>query len=434
MKKSSYIFLTISSLVAFTVKLHAMNDEKSPLLQTTHYNSDNGVTYYGAINGDGATYYDDAPTYARTQDSQSSKTSLDTTSVSIKPNQIEKIIKNSSISPASQEIKNFSAAYANPQQKWPIYAAIKKSLDSRELLIPIKVKTIEDDNMVFSVALSSSGKFVALGFELPKLKIVNLETDECIQLTADSVSSMPIMISALSPNGRSVAFSCALSKKAFIWDCWEKKEIAALSGHKALITSIAIPNAKTVFTLCMDNTIRKWNLQTGACLETCQCSDVVNSSLSITGKYYATINHNDQSVDIFDRNTNTQLNIPIASTGKIRSVALSQRADRIIIGQDAVAKIYDVQTKECLYVINAHKDNIFSVAISSDGRFVATGSLDKTATIWDLAWYQDLSFEQLILAIKIINNKGNKAASKFSEWKNIFQELPIYIQNFLKTI
>lgn len=414
MKNSYYIFLAIGSLVAFTVKLHAMNTEKVPLLQPQHGSQSSSAKPL-------------VPTYVFIKPSQYLEKSD-------YQDQIEKIIKDSSISPASQEIKGFSTAYKNQQQKWPLCAAIKNILDSRGLLIPIKVKTIKNDNMVVSVALSSNGKFVALGLGSPTLKIVNTETDEFFQFTADTHLDLPIITSALSPDGRYMAFSYALSQRSFIWDCLKKKEIAVLIGHEAVITSITIPDTETVYTLSMDNTIRKWNLHTGECLAICHCSKIVNSSLSSTGRYYATINHKDNSINIFDHNADKTSNLPTASTGTLYSVAVSQRADRIIIGEDTVAKIYDVQAGRCLYAINCHNNKVYSVAISADDRFIATGSADTTATIWDLAWYQDLSFEQLISIIKVIDSKHTGQGFNVNEWKNVFKKTPVYIQQFLKTI
>jgi F-box and WD-40 domain protein CDC4 len=41
-----------------------------------------------------------------------------------------------------------------------------------------------------------------------------------------------------------------------------------------------------------------------------------------------------------------------------------------------------LETKECLHVLKGHESQVYSVAF--DGRRIVTGSLDKTARVWDL--------------------------------------------------
>lgn len=51
---------------------------------------------------------------------------------------------------------------------------------------------------------------------------------------------------------------------------------------------------------------------------------------------------------------------------------------------DKTAKIWDLRTGKLAFTLEGHSDTIRSVAFSQDGKWLATGSADKTAKIWDL--------------------------------------------------
>jgi hypothetical protein len=51
-----------------------------------------------------------------------------------------------------------------------------------------------------------------------------------------------------------------------------------------------------------------------------------------------------------------------------------------------------------------------------------------------LAWYQDLSFEQVISIIKVIDSKHTGQGFNLNEWKNVLKKVPVYMQQLLKII
>jgi WD40 repeat protein len=58
---------------------------------------------------------------------------------------------------------------------------------------------------------------------------------------------------------------------------------------------------------------------------------------------------------------------------------------------DHTATVWDVDTGKRLFRLEGHTHRIFSVAVSSDGRWLATGSWDHTIRLWDAASYRHFS-------------------------------------------
>ncbi len=51
---------------------------------------------------------------------------------------------------------------------------------------------------------------------------------------------------------------------------------------------------------------------------------------------------------------------------------------------DKTIKIWEVATGKELRTLTGHSDIVFSVAYSPDGRYLASGSRDKTIKIWQV--------------------------------------------------
>lgn len=53
-------------------------------------------------------------------------------------------------------------------------------------------------------------------------------------------------------------------------------------------------------------------------------------------------------------------------------------------------KIWNAKTMEELVKLEGHKDAVFSCAFSHDGKFIVSGSCDKTAKLWNIETGEEL--------------------------------------------
>ena len=71
-------------------------------------------------------------------------------------------------------------------------------------------------------------------------------------------------------------------------------------------------------------------------------------------------------------------------TNRVGSVAFSPDGQRIVSGSfDQTVKIWDANTDKELQTLKGHTNSVTSVAFSPDGQRIVSGSEDKTVKIWD---------------------------------------------------
>jgi WD40 repeat protein len=71
-------------------------------------------------------------------------------------------------------------------------------------------------------------------------------------------------------------------------------------------------------------------------------------------------------------------------SGWVSSAAISPDGKYIVTGSfDKTAKVWDRQTGQLIHTLTDHSHIVFSVAVSSDGKYIVTGSGDTTAKVWN---------------------------------------------------
>ena len=176
----------------------------------------------------------------------------------------------------------------------------------------------------------------------------NGESDECIKTLqghGDNVYSV-----AFSPDGKILA-SGSLDNTIKLWDVQTGAGIKTLQGHGDRVYSVAFsPDGKILASGSLDNTIKLWDVQTGVCIKTLQ------------GHGYSVY-----SVAFFPDGK-------ILASGSL----------------DNTIKLWDVQTGAGIKTLQGHGDRVYSVAFSPNGKILASGSMNNTIKLWDVSSYVKL--------------------------------------------
>ena len=104
----------------------------------------------------------------------------------------------------------------------------------------------------------------------------------------------------------------------------------------------------------------------------------------------------------------------------IWSVAFSPDSQQIVTGSlDRTAKVWEAGGGKEPLMLKGHSDEIWSVAISADGRRIVTGSEDNTAKVWDAASGRELLTlkghgAQIDTTAATVSNAKGRSARVFS--------------------
>ncbi|HEY9815664.1 MAG TPA: WD40 repeat domain-containing protein [Candidatus Obscuribacterales bacterium] len=139
----------------------------------------------------------------------------------------------------------------------------------------------------------------------------------------------------------------------FLWDpSSAKKPLARLTGHQGLVNVVTFsPNGQLLASASFDKSLRIWN--------------------GTTGKFVATLR---------------------GHVGAVYQVAWSGDSRMIVSGsKDSTLKVWNVNTKKMLFELPGefrsadllgHRDEVYAVDWSPDGKRVASGSKDRTLKFW----------------------------------------------------
>jgi WD40 repeat protein len=175
--------------------------------------------------------------------------------------------------------------------------------------------------------------------------------------------------------------------------CWEVatgQRIHTLTGHTSQISEVNFSESGEIVSTCLDQ-IRLWHPETGACLRTI----VLNQEGSRVADYRPpTLKHPELLATGSDNGVIKLWNI---STGECMMNALGRSAKMLTLAVhptianqvatgDSNGKIYlwnFTASSETPTILKGHHGLILSLAYSPSGRWLASGSHDRSIKIWD---------------------------------------------------
>ena len=190
---------------------------------------------------------------------------------------------------------------------------------------------------------------------------------------------------AVSPDGQTLVSSSG-DETIKIWNLRTGALLRTLSGDAGMVLSVAVsPDGQTLVSSSWDKTIKIWNLRTGALLRTLLESSRELWSVAISPDSQTLASSSGNIIQIWNLRTGKLLHTRAGHTDAILSVAISPQGYLLATGsQDKTIKIWNLHTGALLYTLTGHSNRVRSVAFSPDGQTLASSSWDKTIKIWNL--------------------------------------------------
>jgi WD40 repeat protein len=189
----------------------------------------------------------------------------------------------------------------------------------------------------------------------------------------------------VSPDG-SVIASGSQDKTIHLWRLHTAKCIQVIEGHEFTVASVAFSVDGRHLASGDDRWMRVWDLSSSSCIKIVKGLNGVVTSLtySADGRMFAVSGHRNTRIFIFDVITYKYANNLTGHTDWITSVAFTSDGSMIISGScDGTIRAWDTTSIVQVQVWEGQSD-IFSVAVSPENDRIVNGSIEGSVQIWEL--------------------------------------------------
>ncbi|HUT92742.1 MAG TPA: alpha/beta hydrolase fold domain-containing protein [Thermoguttaceae bacterium] len=252
-----------------------------------------------------------------------------------------------------------------------------------------EVRTLAHHKMaVISVAFSPDGRLLAVGSDDTTVTLWEVATGRLVR-TLDEHSSYVLSVT-FSPDGRLLASSTAHGKIK-LWDVSSGQEVRSLEGQTMAVYCLAFsPDGRQLASGSRDATIVFWEVAGGKRLRTLKIGP---------GQYYVySIAFSPDGCRLASGSTGGGMRMFDVATGEpvwIDSIGNTQpyvwplafgAEGRWIVSGNGAGRVqfWDAESGQKLSELTGHTEAIEAVALSRDGRWLASASDDNTARLWRL--------------------------------------------------
>jgi WD40 repeat protein len=262
---------------------------------------------------------------------------------------------------------------------------------------------------VTCVAFSPDNQYLASGSLDWTVKVWDVATGQSRNLSGHTDAVQTV---AFSPDGQHLA-SGGFDTTVKVWDVRNLRAILSLKGHTGIITSVAFsPDGKRLASASWDGTIKVWNPTSGEAVMTLigHTSVIASVAFSPDGQRLASGSH-DATVKVWDATRTQEARTLRGHDGGITGVAISRDSQQVVSvctgwtptqpRDEATLKIWPLQGGQegrtlrppggLMRGLLGLEEHFLCVTLSPDGKQVLVGSTNKTVRRWDVPTGKELT-------------------------------------------
>ncbi|KAF3920818.1 hypothetical protein ABW20_dc0109936 [Dactylellina cionopaga] len=196
----------------------------------------------------------------------------------------------------------------------------------------------------------------------------------------------PISSIAFSYDGK-LASASRSNKTVALWDTRSGLLLQTLEGHTGFVYTVVFMSNNILASGSSDKTIRLWDTSTGVPLKKLEGHSHIVTDLLFSHiyKHRLVSASYDETIKLWDTDSGAILNDLREHKGPVRiSLALS-RSGKLASSSKNYIKLRDfnIDSNASFQILMGHQEMVSSVQFSSDGKLLASASLDKVIKLWN---------------------------------------------------
>ncbi|XP_058453259.1 protein groucho isoform X3 [Malaya genurostris] len=244
---------------------------------------------------------------------------------------------------------------------------------------------LQRDNYIRSVKLLPDGRTLIVGGEASNLSIWDLASPTP-RIKAELTSAAPACYAlAISPDSK-VCFSCCSDGNIAVWDLHNQTLVRQFQGHTDGASCIDIsPDGVRLWTGGLDNTVRSWDLREGRQLQQHDFSSQIFSlGYCPTGEWLA-VGMENSHVEVLHatKQDKYQLHLHESCVLSLRFAACGKWF--VSTGKDNLLNAWRTPYGASIFQ-SKEISSVLSCDISTDDKYIVTGSGDKKATVYEVIY------------------------------------------------
>ncbi|XP_069138531.1 transducin-like enhancer protein 4 isoform X3 [Argopecten irradians] len=242
---------------------------------------------------------------------------------------------------------------------------------------------LQRDNYIRSIKLLQDGRTLIVGGEASTLSIWDLAAPTP-RIKAELTSSAPACYAlAISPDSK-VCFSCCSDGNIAVWDLHNQTLVRQFQGHTDGASCIDIsPDGTKLWTGGLDNTVRSWDLREGRQLQQHDFSSQIFSlGYCPTGEWLA-VGMESSNVEVLhcSKPDKYQLHLHESCVLSLKFAYCGKWF--VSTGKDNLLNAWRTPYGASIFQ-SKESSSVLSCDISTDDKYIVTGSGDKKATLYEV--------------------------------------------------